>query len=56
MQPGLAHSRDDGVPCALLTNNEANLDFYASHGFKVVFEGRTPDDGPRAWMMRRLPR
>ena len=53
MQPGISHSGEDGVPCALLTNSEANLDFYASHGFAVVHEGRTPDDGPRAWMMRR---
>ena len=53
MQPGISHSGQDGVPCALLTNNEANLDFYAAHGFEVVHEGRTPDDGPRAWMMRR---
>jgi ribosomal protein S18 acetylase RimI-like enzyme len=55
MQPGLDHSRADRVPCALLTNNEANLAFYESHGFEVVREGRTPDDGPHAWMMRRLP-
>lgn len=55
MQPGLDHSRADGVPCALLTNNEANLDFYTAHGFQVVREGRTPEDGPHAWMMRRRP-
>ena len=55
MQPGLDHSAADRVPCALLTNNEANLAFYRSHGFEVVREGRTPEDGPPAWMMRRLP-
>ena len=53
MQPGIGHSAEERVPCALLTNNEANLAFYASHGFEVVREGRTPDDGPRAWMLRR---
>jgi ribosomal protein S18 acetylase RimI-like enzyme len=42
-----------GLPCALLTNSERNLSFYANRGFEVVLEGRTPDDGPRAWMMRR---
>ena len=42
-----------GLPCALLTNSESNLSFYRNRGFEVVREGRTPDDGPRAWMMRR---
>jgi ribosomal protein S18 acetylase RimI-like enzyme len=42
-----------GLPCALLTNSERNLSFYRHRGFEVVLEGRTPDDGPRAWMMRR---
>ncbi len=55
MQPGFEASARDGVPCALLTNSEANLAFYESHGFEVVREGQTPDDGPRAWMMRRKP-
>jgi ribosomal protein S18 acetylase RimI-like enzyme len=42
-----------GLPCALLTNSEDNLSFYRRRGFEVVLEGRTPEDGPRAWMMRR---
>ena len=45
----------DGVPCALLTNSEANLAFYEGHGFEVVREGRRPRTGPHAWMMRRKP-
>ena len=53
MQPGFEASARDGVPCALLTNSEANVAFYEGHGFEVVREGQTPDDGPRAWMMRR---
>ena len=53
MQPGIDHSAADRVPCALLTNSEANLAFYGTHGFEVVHEARTPDDGPHAWMMRR---
>ena len=55
MQPGLEASVRDDVPCALLTNNEENLAFYELHGFKVIREGRTPEDGPPAWMMRRRP-
>ena len=55
MRPGLDASERDHLPCGLLTNNEANLSFYAAHGFEVVREGRTPDEGPRAWMLRREP-
>ena len=51
--PGIEASGRDRIPCALLTNAERNLPFYRSHGFEVVAEGRTPEDGPRAWMMRR---
>jgi ribosomal protein S18 acetylase RimI-like enzyme len=53
MQPGIDASARGRVPCALLTNNEANLAFYERRGYQVVREGRTPEDGPRAWMMRR---
>lgn len=55
MQPGFEASGRDGVPCALLTNNEANVEFYAKRGFEVVREGRTPEGGPPAWAMRRAP-
>ena len=55
MQPGFQASAGDGSPCALLTNNEANVHFYANRGFEVVREGETPEGGPRAWAMRRKP-
>ena len=55
LAPGIEASVRDRVPCALLTNTEANLAFYAKHGFEVIQEGRTPDHGPRAWMMCRKP-
>ena len=50
---GVAAAEPSGLPCALLTNSERNLSFYRRNGFEVVLEGHTPDDGPRAWMMRR---
>jgi ribosomal protein S18 acetylase RimI-like enzyme len=53
LEPGLRGAAAAGVPCALLTNSERNLAFYRRHEFEVVLEGRTPDGGPRAWMMRR---
>ena len=55
LRPGLAGAARDGLPCVLLTNNEANLGFYGEHGFEVVREGRTPEDGPRAWAMVKSP-
>ncbi len=53
--PGIEASVRDRIPCALLTNAVANLPFYERHGFEIVLEGRTPHDGPHAWMMRRRP-
>lgn len=51
LQPGVEGARRDRVPAVLLTNNEGNLSFYERHGFVVVAEGATPEDGPNAWAM-----
>jgi ribosomal protein S18 acetylase RimI-like enzyme len=51
LQPGLRAAASAGLPAVLLTNNEANLHFYESHGFVVERQGHTPQDGPRAWAM-----
>jgi ribosomal protein S18 acetylase RimI-like enzyme len=53
LEPGLRAAASAGLPAVLLTNNEANLHFYESHGFAVEREGRTPEGGPRAWAMVR---
>ena len=53
--PGVTAAAVSGLPTVLLTNNEANLPFYESHGFVVVRQGRTPEGGPRAWAMVRTP-
>jgi len=53
LQAGVDAAAAASLPCALLTNSEQNLVFYEGRGFRVVREGRTPSDGPRAWMMRR---
>ena len=53
LQPGLRAATSAGLPAVLLTNNDANLHFYESHGFTVEREGRTPEGGPRAWAMVR---
>jgi len=55
LQPGLRAAREAGIPAVLLTNLEANLSFYERHGFRVVLEGHTPEDGPRAWAMVAAP-
>src|SRR5918911_1154829 len=55
LRPGLEAADRAGLPAALLTNSERNLSFYRRHGFEVIREGRTPDNGPQAWMMRREP-
>ena len=55
LRPGIEAALRDKVTCALLTNTEENVAFYAKRGFEVIREGRTPERGPRAWMMRRKP-
>jgi ribosomal protein S18 acetylase RimI-like enzyme len=55
LAPGVGAAERDGLPAVLLTNNEANLAFYNAGGFVVVHEGRTPQNGPRAWAMVRSP-
>jgi ribosomal protein S18 acetylase RimI-like enzyme len=55
LRPGIEAAARDRLPAVLLTNNDANLTFYESHGFAVVREGRTPEDGPMAWAMVRAP-
>ncbi|HZQ15398.1 MAG TPA: GNAT family N-acetyltransferase [Gaiellaceae bacterium] len=51
LRPGLRAARQAGVPAVLLTNTERNISFYRRHGFEVVLEGATPEDGPHAWAM-----
>jgi len=55
MQPGIEGAAAAHLPTVLLTNNDANLSFYESHGFRVVQEADTPRGGPRAWAMVRRP-
>jgi ribosomal protein S18 acetylase RimI-like enzyme len=55
LRPGVDAAAASRVPAVLLTNNEANLSFYESHGFSVVRQGNTPQNGPRAWAMVKSP-
>jgi ribosomal protein S18 acetylase RimI-like enzyme len=55
LEPGLRASSEARLPAVLLTNLEDNLSFYEEHGFRVVRETRTPEDGPQAWAMVRSP-
>lgn len=55
MQPVLARSDGEGMPCYLESSKERNVPFYRRHGFEVVEEVRLPD-GPPLWTMWREPR
>jgi ribosomal protein S18 acetylase RimI-like enzyme len=55
LEPGLQAATRAGLPAVLLTNSAANLPFYERHGFTIVREGPTPQDGPHAWAMVRRP-
>jgi len=55
LRPGVEAAAAARIPAVLLTNNEANLAFYEANGFAVVRQGRTPEDGPKAWAMVKSP-
>ena len=55
LQPGIEGAARANLPAVLLTNNAANLSFYAAHGFEVVRESETPQGGPPAWAMVKRP-
>ena len=55
LRPGVDAAAAARIPAILLTNNEANLPFYESSGFAVVRQGRTPENGPKAWAMVKSP-
>ena len=46
-------ARQDGLPCYLETETEANVAYYHHHGFEVRSEWDLPDGGPHMWGMLR---
>ena len=52
LAPGLDASEQQRLPCALLTNTEETLEFYARHGFEVVGEIRARGC-PTMWAMQK---
>ncbi|HEX8066290.1 MAG TPA: GNAT family N-acetyltransferase [Thermoleophilaceae bacterium] len=55
LEPILDGCDRDEVPAYLESSNEANIPFYARHGFRVTGEVRMPR-GPSVWPMWRDPR
>ena len=53
--PGLARADSDGLLCYLETFQEAHLQFYEGHGFRIADAGCIPN-GPNFWAMIRTPR
>ena len=47
---------ETGMPAYLENSREANLGFYAKHGFEVIREARATKNAPPMWLMWREPR
>lgn len=47
---------DEGVPAFLESSKEANVSYYARHGFEVTDVVHLPRGGPPLWLMWREPR
>ena len=56
LAPVLKRCDAAGLPADLETATEANLAFYAIHGFEVIGETVVARGGPRIWGLRRAPR
>ena len=56
IQPVLARSDAEGLPCYLETQNEANVAFYQKRGFEVLSETGIPGQDVRVWAMLKEPR
>lgn len=54
--PGLRLADEDGLACYLESSKEANVAFYARHGFVVRETITLPGGGPSLWLMWREPR
>jgi ribosomal protein S18 acetylase RimI-like enzyme len=55
LAPVLERCDEDGIGAYLESSKEANIAFYARHGFRVTGEHDMPR-GPRMWLMWREPR
>jgi predicted N-acetyltransferase YhbS len=55
IQPILASTDTDGLPCYVESADERNLTFYKKHGFEIVQHGTASNGGPDVWVMVRQP-
>ena len=55
LRPVLAKADAARLPCYLETMTDRDVRFYEKHGFKAVWNGDLPSNGPHMWAMRREP-
>ncbi len=55
LEPLLAQTDNERIPCYLEAVTEPNVAFYEKRGFVVIWDGDTPIQGVHVWMMLRNP-
>ena len=55
LRPVLAKADEARLPCYLETMTDSDVRFYEKRGFRAVWDGGLPANGPHMWAMRREP-
>lgn len=55
LEPILLRSRDEGLPCSVVTATELAVQFYQKNGFEIASKRQIAVDTPSFWILKRHP-